>query len=124
MSTLIASPDDGGLDRALALLEAGQPVAIPTETVYGLAADAANAAAVAAIYALKKRPAFNPLIAHCASADAAFAQAIFTKGARKLAKAFWPGPLTLVLDISPSCSVCSLARAGLETLLVAGHGGD
>lgn len=115
MSEQILTPERGGIDRALALLERGQLVALPTETVYGLGADAENAEAVAAIFALKSRPTFNPLIAHCHSADLAFAQGKTTPGARLLAERFWPGPLTLVLDISTECRVCSLARAGLDT---------
>lgn len=116
MAEQILTPERGGIDRALTLLDQGQPVALPTETVYGLGADAENAEAVAAIYALKSRPAFNPLIAHCYSADQAFAQGVATAGARRLAERFWPGPLTLVLDISRGCRVCSLARAGLDTI--------
>lgn len=116
MAEQILTPERGGIDRAVALLEQGQPVALPTETVYGLGADAENADAVAAIYALKSRPAFNPLIAHCHSVEMAFAQGHATQGAQRLAERFWPGPLTLVLDISDSCRVCSLARAGLETI--------
>lgn len=118
MSDQIASPEKGGLERALVLLQAGRPIAIPTETVYGLGADAANADAVARIYALKERPTFNPLIAHCASIDTAFEQGRATPGAELLASTFWPGPLTLVLDIHPSCTVCSLARSGLDTIAV------
>ena len=89
---------------------------MPTETVYGLAGDAANPAAVAAIYRVKERPVFNPLIAHLPSAEAAFAQGAFSDKARALADSFWPGPLTFVVDAVASTTVCDLARAGLDTL--------
>jgi L-threonylcarbamoyladenylate synthase len=89
---------------------------MPTETVYGLAADATNDRAVAAIYAAKGRPAFNPLIAHVDSAAAAAREGVFDDFARRLAEAFWPGPLTIVAPIAPTCQVSLLARAGLETL--------
>ncbi len=89
---------------------------MPTETVYGLGADAANPAAVAAIYEAKGRPRFNPLISHVADIAAAERLAIFDDRAHRLAAAFWPGPLTLVLPIRPDTPVCDLARAGLETV--------
>ena len=82
---------------AVASLEAGRLVIAPTETVYGLAADSANARAVAAVYAAKGRPSFNPLIAHVADADAARRIARFDPRAGALVARFWPGPLTLVL---------------------------
>ncbi|MEL6830364.1 MAG: L-threonylcarbamoyladenylate synthase [Pseudomonadota bacterium] len=118
MTGPIHTPSPAVLERAVSLLEQGQLVAIPTETVYGLGADASNANAVASIYALKDRPSFNPLIAHCKSVDAAFAHGQVTPGARKLANAFWPGPLTLVLEATEHCAVCRLARAGLDTIAV------
>jgi len=102
--------------EAAACLRAGGLVAMPTETVYGLAGDATNDRAVAAIYAAKGRPAFNPLIAHVADAAAAAGQAVLDDFARKLAEAFWPGPLTIVAPVAPTCQVSLLARAGLETL--------
>ena len=89
---------------------------MPTETVYGLAADATNAAAVARIYAAKGRPAFNPLIAHVPDIAAARREAIFDPRAEKLAERFWPGPLTLVLPVRADGSVCELARAGLASI--------
>ena len=89
---------------------------MPTETVYGLAADATNDRAVAAIYAAKGRPAFNPLIAHFADAAAAAREGAFDDFARRLAEAFWPGPLTIVAPVAPTCRVSLLARAGLDTL--------
>ena len=91
---------------------------MPTETVYGLAADASNASAVAAIYAAKGRPAFNPLIAHVADLAAAQRVARLDARAVKLAQAFWPGPLTIVAPIADSAAVCDLARAGLDTVAV------
>jgi L-threonylcarbamoyladenylate synthase len=110
-------PDDSaGLDRAAAILRRGGLVAFPTETVYGLGADATNAEAVASIYAAKERPSFNPLIAHVESLEAARAQGAFDETARRLAEAFWPGPLTLVVPIAPTCAVSDLARAGLDSI--------
>lgn len=116
--------DVAGLDEAAALLAAGRLVALPTETVYGLGADATDPAAVAGIYAAKERPSFNPLIAHLPTREAAMAQGVFDDAARKLAKEFWPGPLTLVVPVAPGGTVCDLARAGLDSvaLRVPGHG--
>ena len=91
---------------------------VPTETVYGLAADAANPQAVAALYAAKGRPSFNPLIAHVADVAAARPIARFDARAEALAARFWPGPLTLVLPIGDPAAVCDLARAGLDTVAV------
>ncbi|MFD3265655.1 L-threonylcarbamoyladenylate synthase [Phenylobacterium ferrooxidans] len=99
-------------------MRAGSLVILPTETVYGLAADAANPAAVAAIYEAKGRPRFNPLISHVADLATAERLAVFDDRARKLATAFWPGPLTLVLPIAADTAVCDLARAGLETVAI------
>jgi len=93
-------------------------VAFGTETVYGLGADATNDDAVAAIFAAKGRPRFNPLICHYPDADAAFAHAAATQTAHRLSAAFWPGPLTLVLPRGPGCPVSLLAGAGLPTLAV------
>lgn len=101
---------------AASLLQAGRLVALPTETVYGLAADATSGQAVAGIYAAKDRPSFNPLIAHLPDLEAARQQGLFDANALALAQAFWPGPLTLVVPVSPGCTVCELARAGLETV--------
>ena len=91
---------------------------LPTETVYGLGADAAEPAAVAALYEAKGRPRFNPLISHVADLATAERLALFDARARRLAAAFWPGPLTLVLPIAPDTAVCDLARAGLETVAI------
>src|SRR3954470_16786318 len=93
--------NDAGLDRAAALLRDGRLVAFPTETVYGLGADATRAEAVAGIYAAKERPRFNPLIGHVPTAEVALAQGVFDAAALALAAAFWPGPLTLVVPAAP-----------------------
>jgi L-threonylcarbamoyladenylate synthase len=110
------------LDDAVAALRAGGLVILPTETVYGLAADAGDARAVAAVYEAKGRPAFNPLIAHVADLAAAQRIARFDERALKLAARFWPGPLTLVLPIADTTAVCDLARAGLDTVAVRAPG--
>ncbi len=115
-STLCLAADAASLVVAVSVLCQGGLVAFPTETVYGLGADATNPHAVAGIYAAKERPQFNPLIAHVASLEAAQEQGVFNAAAIKLAHAFWPGPLTLVLKAAPSCTVSDLARSGLETL--------
>ena len=104
--------------RASSLLADGQLVAFPTETVYGLGADATNGTAVARIFAVKDRPAFNPLISHVASAAAAFDLGFETPIAAVLAAAFWPGPLTLVLDRQPNCPVNRLTTAGLDKIAI------
>lgn len=109
---------DGQIARAGALIRSGGVVAFPTETVYGLGADAGNPRAVAGIYAAKGRPSFNPLIAHVADAEHARRLGAFTPAAEKLAAAFWPGPLTLVLPCIDSEAMCDLARAGLPSLAV------
>ena len=105
-------------------LSDGALVLLPTETVYGLAADASNPLAVAAIYQAKGRPSFNPLIAHVADLEAARAIAVLDERALKLARAFWPGPLTLVAPIRAPELVCDLARAGLDTVAVRVPGHD
>ncbi|MFA4893081.1 L-threonylcarbamoyladenylate synthase [Brevundimonas sp.] len=104
--------------EAVQVLKAGGLVILPTETVYGLAADAGDARAVAAIFEAKGRPRFNPLIAHVADAVQAEAIAGFDDRARALAKAFWPGPLTLVAPVRDRTRVCDLARAGLDSVAV------
>ncbi|MBU8543868.1 MULTISPECIES: L-threonylcarbamoyladenylate synthase [Roseomonadaceae] len=113
MTRLLTDPAE-----AAALLCAGELVAFPSETVYGLGADAWNGAAVAAVFTAKGRPHFNPLICHFASSEAAFAEVVADARARALAQKFWPGPLTLVLPRRPSCRVDLLAGAGLDTLAV------
>ena len=115
--------DAAGLAEAAALLASGHLVALPTETVYGLGADATDAAAVAAIFAAKGRPRFNPLISHVAAAALAHREGAFDGYAVALAEAFWPGPLTLVVPARDYGTVCDLARAGLPSiaLRVPGH---
>ena len=98
------------------LIAQGKLVAFPTETVYGLGADATDPAAVAALYAAKGRPSFNPLIAHVASLDDAAAIGDFSSDARALAEKFWPGPLTIVVPAKDPCPVAELARAGLASV--------
>ncbi|WP_327468490.1 L-threonylcarbamoyladenylate synthase [Sphingopyxis sp.] len=104
--------------RAGGLIGEGQPVAVPTETVYGLAADARNAEAVARIYAAKGRPDFNPLIVHVPDLAAAEKLGVFGAVERALAEAFWPGPLTLVVPRTDDCPVASIATAGLDTIAI------
>jgi L-threonylcarbamoyladenylate synthase len=108
--------DEVGLARAAEILRGGGLVAFPTETVYGLGADATDAQAVAGIYAAKERPSFNPLISHMGSFESAQEQGVFDETARRLAEAFWPGPLTLVVPVAPSCTISDLARAGLDSV--------
>ncbi len=103
---------------AARILAAGGLVAFPTETVYGLGADATNGAAVARLYEAKGRPAFNPLIAHVTDIAAALKLAQFDADAARLAAAFWPGPLTLVLPKAETCTVSDLATAGLDSIAV------
>jgi len=113
-----AMPAAAAIDAAVAALRAGELVILPTETVYGLAADAANPVAVARIFEAKGRPRFNPLIAHVADLAQAERIALFDDRARALAGRFWPGPLTLVLPIRDREAVSDLARAGLDTVAV------
>ncbi len=113
MTALLDDPLD-----AAALLRAGALVAFATETVYGLGADARNAAAVAAIFEAKGRPHFNPLICHFPDAESAWAEVHTNQRALALAAAFWPGPLTLVLPRRADCRIDLLAGAGLDTLAV------
>jgi L-threonylcarbamoyladenylate synthase len=103
---------------AAARLQSGGIVAVPTETVYGLAADASNASAVAKIYAAKGRPDFNPLIVHVPDREAAERIAVFGALADQLAKAFWPGPLTLVLPLREGAAVAGAVTAGLSTIAI------
>jgi len=115
MTTLLPA-SSAAIERAAEMLRTGGLVAFPTETVYGLGADAASPAAVAALYAAKRRPRFNPLIAHVASLEAALREAALPELARRLAERFWPGPLTLVAPALETGSVCELARAGLPSV--------
>nr|WP_272213948.1 L-threonylcarbamoyladenylate synthase [Marinicella sp. W31]MDC2879892.1 L-threonylcarbamoyladenylate synthase [Marinicella sp. W31] len=118
MARIIDISWDGevALNEGRALLLAGEIVAIPTETVYGLAADATNPDAIAKIYAAKGRPAFNPLICHMSGLAMAEEYADFSPLACQLAKAFWPGPLTLVLPLSKDAAIAPAATAGLPTV--------
>ena len=102
--------------EAAALIASGEPVAIATETVYGLAADAINPAAVARVYDAKGRPSFNPLIVHVADLAAARSIGEFNAEALDLAKAHWPGPLTLVVPLRQDAAIASLVTAGLPTI--------
>ncbi len=104
------------IERAGHAIKQGELVIFPTETVYGIGVAAHNPAAVAKLYAAKNRPQFNPLIVHCASKDAAFSLVKTTKLAHQLADAFWPGPMSIVLTSIKNSPICSLARAGLDSV--------
>ena len=112
----ILKADGEALAKAAALLRAGDLVAIPTETVYGLAADATNGTAVARIYETKGRPSFNPLICHVDGLPMAKKLGVFDPLSRRLAQNFWPGPLTLVVPLAVGSPIASLATAGLDTV--------
>jgi len=114
----ILQPDDDAVARAATLLRAGGLVAFPTETVYGLGADATSDAAVAGIFAAKDRPQFNPLIVHFTDAEAAAREVVFDARARRVAEAFWPGPLTLVLPRRKDSRISLLCSAGLDSQAV------
>ena len=114
--TLRIDPDATGIARAAALLRDGKLVAFPTETVYGLGADARQGEAVAGIYEAKGRPSFNPLIAHVPDLAAADRIGVFDATARQLAERFWPGPLTLVVPLRPEAGISALATAGLDSI--------
>jgi L-threonylcarbamoyladenylate synthase len=116
MLTQTLTPDPDGLERAADILRGGGLVAMPTETVYGLAGDARSDAAVARIFTAKGRPRFNPLIVHLADMAAAEAIAVFDDRAKALARAFWPGPLTLVLPLRDGSDLSPLVTAGLATV--------
>ena len=118
LTTPILAANEAAVADAARSLRDGGLVAFPTETVYGLGADASNAGAIARLYEAKGRPAFNPLIAHVSDLEAACRVARFDAQGILLAKAFWPGPLTLVLPKAPSCAVADLATAGLDTIAV------
>lgn len=115
-ATLRLDADDAAIAVAVEALRAGELVAFPTETVYGLGADAASPRAVAKIYAAKGRPSFNPLIAHVLDFEEASREALLPQPAARLAEKFWPGPLTLVAPAKPDTRVCDLARAGLASV--------
>ncbi len=118
MNTERLAADAAGVARAAALLRQGALVAFPTETVYGLGADATDPRAVAAVFAAKNRPRFNPLIAHYPDAASAWRDVLPDARAVALAAAFWPGPLTLVLPRRPGSEIALLAAAGLDTMAV------
>ena len=118
LATRMAKADAAAAADAARVLAAGGLVAFPTETVYGLGADATSGPAVARLYDAKGRPAFNPLIAHVADIADAERLARFDADAARLAKDFWPGPLTLVLPKAAGCPVAELAMAGLDTIAV------
>lgn len=115
---LVSASLDGAIDRAVEKLLAGELVCLPTETVYGLAADATNPDAVAKIYKAKGRPSFNPLICHVHSEGMAEQLIDLSDTAKRLTKRFWPGPLTIVSHQNENCSVAPAVSAGLETLAV------
>jgi L-threonylcarbamoyladenylate synthase len=117
-ATRVLKAEPAAIVAAAACLAAGGLVAFPTETVYGLGADAGNGEAVARLYAAKGRPRFNPLIAHIGSLEAARRLGRFDATAETLAAAFWPGPLTLVLPKRPDAGVADLALAGLDSVAV------
>jgi L-threonylcarbamoyladenylate synthase len=118
LKTQILPANEATVAAAARCLAEGGLVAFPTETVYGLGADAANAGSIARLYEAKGRPSFNPLIAHVGDIAAAMRIARFDATATKLAEAFWPGPLTLVLPRTSDCAVADLATAGLDTIAV------
>ena len=116
METRILPFTDETIAEAAAVILRGEPVAVPTETVYGLAADATNAEAVARIYQAKGRPSFNPLIVHVTDFGAAERIGIFDDAARALAEQHWPGPLTLVVPLREGSGIASIVTAGLTTI--------
>ena len=117
-TTRVIEPDTASIAEAARVLASGGLVAFPTETVYGLGADATDGTAVARLYEAKGRPTFNPLIAHVPDVKSAQTLVTFDHAAAALAAAFWPGPLTLVLPKAAACPVAELATAGLDTLAV------
>ncbi len=115
-SVIIEKPSPSSIDKAIAILQSGEVFGMPTETVYGLGADATDANAIAKIYALKNRPQFNPLISHVIGLEMASDYGLFDETAKMLANKFWPGPLTIIVKRLNDCGVCDLACAGLETI--------
>lgn len=116
MTTLLKASDSEATSEALSVFRAGGLVAIPTETVYGLAADATNGEAVARIYEAKGRPSFNPLIVHCSNLEMAQHYGVFSAADLKAAEHFWPGPLTLVVPYRQGSGLSDLVRAGLNSI--------
>lgn len=115
---ILSASDPAALEQAVHILKAGGCVAVPTETVYGLACDATNADAVAGVYEAKGRPSFNPLICHVDTIERARSLISLNETGEQLARTFWPGPLTLVAHRQASSKVSDLAAAGLDTLAV------
>lgn len=113
---MIYAPTFENIQILSSLLKHGEVVVFPTETVYGLGANATLDQAVACIFALKNRPAFNPLIVHCSSLDQAQEYGVFSPLALRLAQQFWPGPLTLIVEKTKGCNISSLVTAGLSTV--------
>ena len=118
MHTRTLAPDAAGIGAAASLIADGQLVAIPTETVYGLAGDARNGTAVARIFEAKGRPSFNPLIVHVADIAAAQKYGVWSDVADRLAQAFWPGPLTLVLPLRAGAGLSALVTAGQDSVAI------
>ncbi|MBV8686847.1 MAG: threonylcarbamoyl-AMP synthase [Alphaproteobacteria bacterium] len=116
LDTEVLPYGEAAIAEAARRVLAGEPVAVPTETVYGLAADAASAAAVARVFAAKGRPSFNPLIVHVGGLDEAEAVGVFDDVARALARRWWPGPLTLVVPLRPGAGIAPAVTAGLDTV--------
>jgi len=116
MQTRVLAFTDDAIAEASRLILAGEPVAVPTETVYGLAANATNSQAVARIYEAKGRPAFNPLIVHVPDLAAAREIGVFNDEAQELAERWWPGPLTLVVPLRERAGIASIVTAGLSTI--------
>ena len=116
MQTRVLPYNDESIAEAARLILAGEPVAVPTETVYGLAADATNAHAVARIYEAKGRPIFNPLIVHVCDLESAETIGLIDRTARALAEQHWPGPLTLVVPLREEAHIASIVTAGLPTI--------
>jgi len=118
------TPTSAHMQRAADLLANGALVAFPTETVYGLGADARNGRAVAEIYAAKGRPSFNPLIVHVPSSEAAQSYGVWSETAQRFADAFWPGPLSMVLPLRRDAGLSELVTAGLESVAIRVPAGD
>ncbi len=118
ITSMVSASQDGAIDLAVEKLMHGELVALPTETVYGLAADASNEAAVGKIFEAKGRPSYNPLICHVSSLEMAEQFVDLSSTAKRLIAAFWPGPLTLVCTVRESCTVARSVMAGLSTLAV------
>ena len=118
MQTKIFNTSRHDLSKASELIKSGGTLAFPTETVYGLGADATNKLAVAKIFQAKGRPSFNPLIIHCFSIEQIQTFAMWSAEAQTVADKFWPGPLTMVLPLSPNSQISSLALAGLQTVAI------